>query len=54
MTSEELSKRVLPAFVTLGGDPEKLVRSASIQAFATVAISFNEDSAVLVFHCIDD
>ena len=46
MNSEGIVAKVLPAFATLGGDPDATVRFSSIQAFGTVAIANLEDQVV--------
>ena len=46
LSSEEVIRRVLPALITLAGDPDSIVKTASIQAFGNVALANAEDKAV--------
>jgi len=47
LNSEEVSKNLLPALSTLGGDHDFAIRSSSIQAFGNVARANLEDSGIL-------
>jgi len=46
LNSDEVGKRVVPILITLASDPDKLVRSASIQAFGNVAINMDDTLVV--------
>eukprot|EP01114_Cavostelium_apophysatum_P013423 TRINITY_DN3251_c0_g1_i1.p1 TRINITY_DN3251_c0_g1~~TRINITY_DN3251_c0_g1_i1.p1 ORF type:complete len:976 (-),score=360.72 TRINITY_DN3251_c0_g1_i1:1541-4468(-) len=46
LTPDEVAKRVLPALVTLGSDPDKMVKFATLRALSSVAANV-EDSAIM-------
>lgn len=46
LSAEEVSQRVLPALVTLAGDPDPTVKKTTVDAFGSVALLNIEDPSV--------
>jgi len=47
LNMEQIVKKVIPSLVTLAGDPETSVRTASIQTFGTVVLVNLEDKEIM-------